>query len=104
MGTAAIPPTSNTLATISIGMLGLMYTNSPNKFVPIIAPILAIRRCIPKAVDLYMHVCVFVCVGLSMFVCVGLSMFVCVGLSMFVCERVHVCRREQQDNFRDAGL
>ena len=84
MGIAAIPPTSNTLATISIGMLGLMYTNSPNKFVPIIAPILAIRRCIPRAVDLHMRVCIRAC------------MFVCGGLSMCVCERVHVCRREQQ--------
>jgi len=64
MGIAATPPTSNTLATSSIGILGLMYTNSPNKFVPIIAPILAINRCIPKAVDLYVCVCVhpFVCV------------------------------------------
>ena len=43
-GSAASTPTSRTLATMRMGILGLTRTNAPKMFVPSIAPNLAISR------------------------------------------------------------
>ena len=85
---AATPPSRNTTATSSIGTLGLMLTNSPNKFVPIIAPILAIRRWTPMAVDLCVCVCVCVCAHACVRACVQACVHACVYAC--VCMRAYV--------------
>ncbi len=51
---AAIVPTKKRQATIMIGMLGATWTNKPNIFVPRMAPIRAMSRCVPAAVALWL--------------------------------------------------
>ena len=46
----ATEPTKNKQATVKIGMVGSTRTNRPNMLVPRMAPILAMRRCVPVAV------------------------------------------------------
>lgn len=48
---AATHPTNKTEAVNKIGTLGFVLMKKPNRFVPTIAPILAISRKIPVAVD-----------------------------------------------------
>ena len=51
-GKASALPTSRMAATSRIGTLGFTAMKCPNTFVPSIAPILIMMKCVPNAVDL----------------------------------------------------